>query len=369
MLEFKNGKFRIMQIADIQELPQVNSDSIKIIKLAIQKEQPDLIIFSGDQIYGIMPQYKINTEKKIRNTISEILKPIIDAGIPFAVTFGNHDKQCGIPNIKQADIYSDYKGFIASSAFEDSKKGVCTIPIFDKGKQVFNIVLIDSNGQMSSGEYEPVNELQLQSFTDQQNIIKKNTSQYLPFICIQHIPVEEYFNVIKKVPFYTKGAVEGFRNHRHQFFILDKIQVAEGGFMFESPATPDKNSGEFDVLTKNGNCLALSVGHDHNNSFVAKYKGTDLIYTQGCGFNVYGPKLDRGVRIFDINNSNSHITYSTHTVTFRELTNDKVSKPLKEFILTHIPTSMEQVKEIALIFGIAGFAGSAVYYSRLKKLK
>lgn len=368
MLKFNNGKFRIMQIADVQEQPKVNPDSIKLITLAIEKEKPDLVVFSGDQIYGLSPLFKHDSEKKVKKTISDILMPIESAGIPFAVTFGNHDRQCGISNTEQTKIYSSHKGFVSSAAFGDENDGVSFIPVCDNdNNHVFDIVLIDSNGQSATGEYEPVKENQLDSFLKQRESSKNKDGYYTPFICIQHIPTEEYFSVIKKVPFFTKGAVEGFRNHKHEFFILNEEQKNNGGFMLESPATPDVNSGEFDVLTEKGNCLALSVGHDHNNSFVAPYKGTDLIYTQGCGFNVYGPGLDRGVRIFDVNLENEEISYNTHTVTYRELTNDKLTKPLQEFVLTHIPTSMEQVKRIALLTGIAGIGITAAIASFYRK--
>ena len=70
--------------------------------------------------------------------------------------------------------------------------------------------------------------------------------------------------------------------------------------MLESPASPDVNTGEFEAMSEKGDVLGIYVGHDHNNSFVVKYKGVDLGYTQGAGFNVYGPGENRGVRIFEL---------------------------------------------------------------------
>jgi len=344
-----------MQIADIQEQPVVSPDSIKLIRLAIEKEKPDLVVFSGDQIYGLSPLYKGNTRAKVEKTISDILAPIEEAGIPFAVTFGNHDRQCGLTNREQISIYSKHKGFVDASANGDERNGVAFIPLFREEEHMFDVVLIDSNGQSPTGEYEAVDEGQLDSFRKQREL-RRAADGLIPCMVIQHIPFEEYFNVIRKVKFGTKGAVEGFRKHKHEFFVLpDDIKQA-GGFMLESPATPDRNSGEFSVLKEGGNCLAVSVGHDHNNSFVGELGGVKLIYTQGCGFNVYGPKRNRGVRIFDIDISGEKAELNTHTATFGELTSDRVSKPLQEFALTHIPTSMEQVKRLALI----ATAGSGV---------
>ena len=43
-LTFKNGKFRIMQIADVQEGVDYSIDTVKLIDHAIQKAKPDLIV-------------------------------------------------------------------------------------------------------------------------------------------------------------------------------------------------------------------------------------------------------------------------------------------------------------------------------------
>ena len=137
--------------------------------------------------------------------------------------------------------------------------------------------------------------------------------------------------------------------------------------MGESPAIPDKNSGEFSVLKEKGNILALIVGHDHINSFVGEKDGIRLIYTQCAGFNVYGPGLRRGARIIEIDKNNTD-TFNTYTITYKELTDEKLSAPLKEFILTHIPTSMEQVKRLAVI-GMAGLTAAATGYALYRKYK
>ena len=166
----------------------------------------------------------------------------------------------------------------------------------------------------------------------------------VPAIVFQHIPVPEYYDVLRRVPKGTKGAVEAFRTHRNEFYVLPEEVTAAGGFMKESPATPDRNSGEFATLKADGNVLGVLVGHDHINSFVAEKDGVKLIYTQGSGFNVYGPGRQRGVRIITLH-ENDLSRFDTRTVTFDDLTKDRVHRPLTEFVLTHIPSSIEQVKK------------------------
>lgn len=370
MLSFNDkGKFRIMQMADIQEGAKVSPDTLRLMRLALEREKPDLVVLTGDQLYGIHPSfYTKDRKEKAVNTIKEILKPIEEAGVPFAVTFGNHDCQVGISNNEQAEIYNESELAVHGDYFSEDDKGSFRLPLYCEGKHIFDIYLIDSNGQTPTGEYLPVTKTQLEDFARERENAKED-GKYIPGIVFQHIPVPEFFDVLKRVKFGTKGAVEAFRKHKGEFYVLpDEIKNA-GGFMGESPATPDENSGEFEVLKEKGNILALIVGHDHINSFVGEKDNIKLIYTQCCGFNVYGPKLKRGMRIIDLD-KNDPYTFDTHTITYEELTTEKLSDPIGEFILTHIPSSMEQVKRIAAFTAVAGAAvltSGAIYLKKKKK--
>lgn len=45
-----DGKIKIMQITDIQEISDVSPDTIKLINAALEEEKPDLVVLTGDQI-------------------------------------------------------------------------------------------------------------------------------------------------------------------------------------------------------------------------------------------------------------------------------------------------------------------------------
>ena len=104
-----DGKFKIMQIADVQEGAKVSPDTLRLIDLALEKEKPDLVVFTGDQIYGIHPSFYVKNKTSLaENTIRTIASAVNSKGIPFAVTFGNHDSQVGISNENQAEIYNSF---------------------------------------------------------------------------------------------------------------------------------------------------------------------------------------------------------------------------------------------------------------------
>ncbi len=369
-LRFTNGRFKIMQVADIQELTRIDPDSVKLLTLALKQEKPDLVVFTGDQVYGLHPFFRLgDTRGKITATLKAILAPLEEAGVPFAVTFGNHDDQCGISNAEQAAIYAESPLYVSGDYRSADDRGTCRVPLFGEDGHAFDVYLIDSNGQESAtGAYLPVKEEQMEWFQAERKKTEKTDGKRVPALVFQHIPVPEFYDVLQRVPRGTKGAVEAFRTHKNEFYVLPDEVAAQGGFLGESPAIPDRNSGEFDVMKEDGKVLGILVGHDHANSFVAEKDGIKLIFTQGCGFHVYGPKRQRGVRVITLDESDLS-RFETYTVTFDELTADRISEPLNEFVLTHIPSSIEQVKKWIPLAAAGTAAGGALAAAAYWKIK
>ena len=363
MLRFNSDhKFKIMQIADTQEIPAVSPDTLSLINNALDREKPDLVIFTGDQIKGYSKKFK-KDPAIIESTIDTLVEPIAKRNIPFMVTYGNHDAQCGVDNRGQYKFYAKYDNFISGDLRNADDVGTADIQIYSstEDKPVFELYIIDSHGKAKDGAgYAPVDKKQIEWYVSRREQLKAENGDYLPSLVFQHIPVPEFFDVIKKVPKGVKGAVPAYGAHENEYFVLNDETIAEGGFMLESPASPDVNTGEFEAMSEKGDVLGIYVGHDHNNSFVVKYKGVDLGYTQGAGFNVYGPGENRGVRIFELDETAPR-KYKTHTATFKELCGTKIKTPVKEFIYKHAPTSPRAVKPILIKVGIGIAAIAAVY--------
>lgn len=363
MLRFNSDhKFKIMQIADTQEIPAVSPDTLSLINNALDREKPDLVIFTGDQIKGYSKKFK-KDPAIIEGTIDTLVEPIAKRNIPFMVTYGNHDAQCGVDNRGQYKFYAKYDNFISGDLRNADDVGTADIQIYSstEDKPVFELYIIDPHGKAKDGAgYAPVDKKQIEWYVSRREQLKAENGDYLPSLVFQHIPVPEFFDVIKKVPKGTKGAVPAYGEHENEYFVLNDETIAEGGFMLESPASPDANTGEFEAMSEKGDVLGIYVGHDHNNSFVVKYKGVDLGYTQGAGFNVYGPGENRGVRIFELDETAPR-EYKTYTATFKELCGTKIKTPVKEFIYKHAPTSPRAVKPILIKVGIGIAAIAAVY--------
>ena len=144
-----NGKFKIMQLADIQEIPNVSADTVKLIDRALEEEKPDLVVLTGDQIKGYGMSYgkkSGNKKQEVFDVLSKILEPVTKREIPYAVTFGNHDRQVGISNKEQfCDIYKKIGNCIGEQAEGIDGGGTYNIPIYssDGTRVVNNIYLFD----------------------------------------------------------------------------------------------------------------------------------------------------------------------------------------------------------------------------------
>ncbi len=348
-LNFTNGKFRIMQIADTQEIPSVSPDTIKLIEAALDKEKPDLVVFTGDQIKGYSTFFLGEKGKKnVISTLKTLIRPLEERNIHFTMTFGNHDGEAALGNNEQFEIYKESPMFVYADSVSENDKGTFCLSISDK----FLIYMFDTHSRAGDGGYSGINQEQI----DWYRSVRDSFETPLPSFVFQHIPTPDFFKVIKQVKRFTKDCVRAYGDHKNEFYALDPDNSRPGDFMGESPAAPYKNSGEIDAFLEKKEILGVYVGHDHNNSFVADYKGIDLGYTQGSGFNVYGPGYKRGMRIFDINDNG---TYETRTVTFGELCGKEVKNKPKFVLYSYAPTNVSQVttalKEAVIVAGaVAG---------------
>ena len=181
----------------------------------------------------------------------------------------------------------------------------------------------------------------------------------------QHIPTPEYFEVLKRTsPFDSKG-VRAYGDHKNEWYKLDPFNSGLKDFLREPPASSRINSGEIDAFLEKKDVKALFVGHDHNCSFVSKYKDIYLAFTQSCGFSVYGPDLDRGVRVIDIYPDGS---FDSDTLTYYELCGDEIDDKLLYFIRKCSPSSIASFKTaVAETGAVIGAAGAAAVLAKLIK--
>ncbi len=332
-LRFNNGKFRILMIADTQEGKRVNSDTVKLIEASLERSQPDLVVYSGDQIWGYR-SFKGNPDL-VRQVLGALVKPVTDRKIPFAICFGNHDRQVGLSNEEQFEIYKSFDGFVGESDSSVDGVGNHCFEIKDGDDVKFLLYTIDSHSNLKVG-YDCVHENQIEWYKNIRDSYEQKLGKVVPSVVIQHIPVCEVFELLTRVKRTVRGAVRGFRTHDGEYFVLKKDRVNKDAFMKESPADPQVNSGEFAAMCEKGDVKGIYFGHDHNNSFNGEINGVDVGYTQGAGFNVYGPGIDRGTRVIDLF-TDGHI--ETYDMRYKDIVGKRVDNPIKYIIMQLCPTN------------------------------
>lgn len=204
---------------------------------------------------------------------------------------------------------------------------------------IFNIYLIDSQGDKKSGGYEAVEKAQLDWYRTTREQLKNENGKYIPSMLFQHIPLCEYYNLLKKTGRFSKGAVRAYRTHKNNWYTLSD-NCEENGVFLEPPSIPDVNSGEFDAISEKDDVIAVFAGHDHKNSFIGKYKNIIMGCTPCAGFNEYGNGIYRGVRIIEIDEDNV-TAFKTRVVTYSDLGFTKLKNPVKDFLYRHFPASID----------------------------
>ena len=312
----EDGTFKIMNLSDIQDGKKLLSITANFIKAAIEAENPDLIILTGDNIAG-------NTlaEEKTETAIREVMDVLDPYGIPVAIVFGNHDQESGMSKEDQIAIYNQYE---CSISYDDGDAlwgcGTYNVPVYssaDDSKVAFNCWLFDSGSSDENGEYDHVKQDQLDWYKEKSAQLKAaNDGNVVYSIAFQHIIVPEIFEALVETDSSTDGAVAKYGT----YYALPET-AAEGSVLGEAPCPSAVNGGEFDAFLECGDVLGVVSGHDHTNSFVVSYKGIDIINTPTCGFRSYGNKNTTGVRMFVINEENT-AEYETKVITYPELFSD-----------------------------------------------
>ena len=385
----QSGKFRVLQLADIQDGPKVSKDTVKLIEASLDATRPDIVIFTGNQIAGYDPAYAQTTRKRrwsaaagissktassksseaserfeaalertcasVRATVEQLVRPLADRGIPWAVTFGNHDFQCGLSNAEIESICREFPGCVnpeptggesglggansvgSMDSAEDAgfvqlraesylpnqrvfacEPGTFALPVadVDHTMSVLGLVLLDSGDYARSGGYGSPSAEALRFLAEvpkamraQSQEIGRSQEPAVPCMVFQHFPVQQYYQLLKPAAANAARAIEGYRNFAGKHYVLDEEKTLPGSYLGEGVSCPDADSGEFAILDKAG-YFAISAGHDHRNAFVGSVPvGTDgdrqmmMVASPTSGFGSYGPvPAKRAARLleFDI---------------------------------------------------------------------
>lgn len=316
----KSGQFKILQLADLHfstgpgkcldtfpdspENCEADPRTLEYITLILDREKPDYVVMTGDQIFG---QASPDSE----TSMLKVVAPLIERKIPYSMVFGNHDHE---GSLSRKDLMS-FVSLLPYSLSEIGPEGVSGIGNYvvqvlgpKSNHPALTMYFLDSHAYSPNAKlypgYDWLKEDQLSFLESKYASLKPGQDEYSHIhmsMAFFHIPIPEY---------------------------KDPDQKFIGQFREPSTA-PRYNTGARDVLAKIG-VKVLSVGHDHANNFCLDHRKDEqpdiyLCHGGGAGEGGYGGYggVVRGVRVFDINSQAASI--STYKL-LRNATTEKIDE-------------------------------------------
>ncbi len=360
----EDGKFKIMQVADLQDEMVLNSAVKAFLEAAVADQKPDLVVLTGDNISGGSCESGTKCVDRInsKNAINQFMSIFEEYEVPVAVVFGNHDDENKLSKEELMDIYEEYDCFIGEDEGDAIFGcGTYNLPIYsskDSSKMAYNLWMFDSNTYDEElGGYDYVRDDQVEWYVNKSNELKAaNGGESVPSMVFQHIIVKEIFDLIDEHDEYVEGA----KLEKNGKFYTFKSGVLKSGSLKEYPCPPTRQGKQFKAIQAQGDVVAMFFGHDHNNTFIADYNGIDLVATPGMTFHSYSNE-DRGFRIITIDENNTS-TYETSIIQFADYFGDSKLAMSQYIMYAEEYSVWERIKAgivyilslpIKLIFGYA----------------
>ena len=280
----KDGKFKIVQFTDVHYIyNDPRSDvSIERINQVLDMEKPDLVLFTGDVIYG----------KPAEEGMRTVLNLVSKRKIPFAVTFGNHDNEQGLSREELLKIIQSVPFNLTQTTPGISGVTNCILPVkaSDGKRNATVLYCIDSH---SYSQIKGVNGYDYIKF-DQIQWYRENSKKFTEEN--NGVPVSSYAFFHIALPEYNQAASS-------ESAILYGIRK-------EKACAPQLNSGLFAAMKEMGDVRGVFVGHDHDDDYAVSWKGILLAYGRYTGGNTVYNHLTNGARVIELDeNANSFRTW------------------------------------------------------------
>lgn len=282
-----DGTFKILAISDTHFGPNGDDRCIALINMLIDTEKPDLVVVNGDCTTG-KPGPGVEDLKK---SISFLADTLEKKGVPWAVTFGNHDTEHEVQSsygISKADHMAFYEAYPhnLNAGWKRGISGVGNKCIEVKGskggKTAFAVWLLDSlsDYQNPGTGYEWIKDDQVDWYKNTSLGLETANGKKVYGLMFFHIPLVEIRQMV------AGSKVVGVRHE---------------------PECPSNTTSKLlPAVIERGDILGMFHGHDHQNNYYGKYQGVMMGYDGVAGYGPYpripqdDPANDyiRGGRVF-----------------------------------------------------------------------
>jgi len=306
-LQFKDGKFKILIFSDVQDGYPIYDDAIIFMNEAIEKTNPDLVVFLGDNVMSAP------TEEEYWMGYDQMFAPCVEHGVPFTFVFGNHDDESA-PTITKEQMLEKLQSFDGCLAYDadPALHGCAThnleILSTDGSHTAYNLWLMDSGdyalAEDGTEHYDCVRADQIKWYEETSKALEEKEGQLVPSMMFQHIvPADVAQQVMVTVPFHL-GVLGKDMEDGTSVTYLPNIFGFESGLVGEAPCPSTENEGQWDSLVARGDVKAVFFGHDHTNTYKANVKGVDAVNVPGATYSSYSSYIHHGAMLLTLDESN-----------------------------------------------------------------
>ena len=263
-LDYHDG-FNILQLTDLHwsaltdHERNINYLNALIEQVKKDKGNIDLIELTGDQ-----------TMLGSKEDLIDLLKTINSYNIPFAVVWGNHDRESRYSPRYVIDQYLSNSNCLYKEVENDDVHGSSNYVINLKkdGVTKWQIANLDSGADYCESvfsfdfTFDYIRESQVAWFEEEHNLIGNN----VPVIAYYHIAQKEFENAWSEYNNYQLSADVS----KQKYYKLEK---------FDSSNAKGSEEPVFFNKAHDFNIKGIFVGHCHNNDWTCNYKGVTI----GCG--------------------------------------------------------------------------------------
>lgn len=329
-LKFRpDGKFTLVQFNDTQDDHLTDRRTIEFMGRVLDEVRPDFALINGDVITS-GPSTPTETYQAVNN----VVLPMESRGIPWAITFGNHDEDSatesgtGVYEKELADWVRQYHHNLNPEAgslpygHSDTRLLVASS---DGRSPRFALWLVDSGSYLtdlgehlpdSIPEYDYIRPEQISWYIDLSKADEERYKKKIPGLMFFHIPTYEHRDM------WFGGPARAAEHHHAEAVPVHGID----GVKNEDVYYGSFNSGIFGAVRDRGDVLGIYCGHDHINSYHGTYFGVELGYCPGTGFGAYGlrdgtPLMHtlRGARVFELNEKSERIYERTSLIFAKDM--------------------------------------------------
>ena len=279
----EDGSFRVLILADTHL--DASGDPAKVkqvrerITALVDKTDPNLVIFTGDNIIGSA------NSAETRLNILHLVKYIEEQKIPWCHVYGNHDHEGGYPNVLQQNVYESFEYCISKIGPDISGVGNYVHAVYkDDGSIGAVIYCLDSGSYDNvNGGYAYIKDDQIAWYKETSEKLQEyNGGEVIPALMAFHIPLTE-------------------NNYAHQNRDNKDIVSEYTGSLNEGICCSKTDTDFFETIVERGDVKAIVTGHDHVNDYMYKLQGIKLCASPNISDLTYFNSDVQGARVFDLN--------------------------------------------------------------------